>query len=462
MAVLALTACSADEFAGADQNGLPTVDNLDYKVTVDQNTNIATFTLNTPGVYPIWNIEGSPKYTGTVNGYQKKYIFKGTYKYTLKVGNRNGVSDGEITDSFTVDSTRYDFSKTIAALTANGTKEWRVYSAKKGHMGVGPAGSDGTEWWSAGPNEKAAEGIYDDRVTFSNTNEYVYSAGTDGNTFCNAGVTTFGVTGAGGDYSLPVVGQFGTQDKAQYALGYDDASQTETITLPAKTLFPYIGHNAQMEGAYTLRILKIDDKFMELVLDLPDIAWHFSFINGDDPAASTDFDPDKIAWAATDDAANLAKELNTMGKPVFWWADAGWAQLADPTFSFANGVYDITAPYATAAQWQAQCTFGKVGMKLEAGQAYDVSVTIEASEAFDNATVKVCEDTDGDNPTLVYADKIALKRGVNVLRYAKRYPQTNGADAAAANAKVIVDLGGCPAGLNVKVKDIIVQKHNPK
>ena len=95
---LALTACSPDKFDGADENGLPNISGVDYTVTVDQNTNVATFTLNTPECYPIWTIEGSPEYKGTVNGYQKRYIFKGTYKYTLKVGNRNGVSDGEITE----------------------------------------------------------------------------------------------------------------------------------------------------------------------------------------------------------------------------------------------------------------------------------------------------------------------------------------------------------------------------
>ena len=50
----------------------------------------------------------------------------------------------------------------------------------------------------------------------------------------------------------------------------------------------------------------------------------------------------------------------------------------------------------------------------------------------------------------------------NVLRYAKRYPQSDGSDASGANMKFILDLGGCPAGLNVQVKDIIIQAHNPK
>lgn len=139
--------------------------------------------------------------------------------------------------------------------------------------------------YSAGAQEKADQGIYDDRITFSNTNDYTYSAGNDGLTFCNVNVTNLGVIGAGGDYSTAAVGQFGAQTSAKYQLGYDDAKQQETITLPGKTLFPYMGNNVQMEKAYTLRILKLEDKYMTLILDLPGIAWQLKFINGDDPAA---------------------------------------------------------------------------------------------------------------------------------------------------------------------------------
>lgn len=461
MAVLAMTACSPEKFDGADENGLPNIASADYTVTVDQETNMVTFTLNTPGMYPIWTIEGSPEYKGTVNGYKKHYIFKGTYNYTLKVGNRNGVSDGEVTGTFTIDNTRYDFSKTIAALTGGDTKEWRIYASKKGHMACGPEGSDGTGWWSAAPNEKAGEGIYDDRITFSSTDAYTYSAGEDGNTFINAGVTAFGVT-AGGDYSMPLVGQFGMLSEGKYALGYNDAMGQETITLPAHMLFPYIGHQQQIDAAYTLRILSIDSKYMELALDLPGIVWHFSLINGDDPEPSTDFDPEKVNWAETGSSLNLAKNLNTVGSMVFWWADAGWAQQADPTFEYANGVYTITAPYSTAAQWQAQCSIHNGGLNLEAGKAYDFQVVIEANQLFENATIKVCQEDNDDN-ILVFANPVVLKKGTNVVQLAKRYVKgKDGGDADATNCKFIIDLGGCPAGLSVKVKDIVVQAHNPK
>jgi hypothetical protein len=36
---LAMTACSPDEFSGADPNGLPTISGVDFQLNVDQETN---------------------------------------------------------------------------------------------------------------------------------------------------------------------------------------------------------------------------------------------------------------------------------------------------------------------------------------------------------------------------------------------------------------------------------------
>jgi hypothetical protein len=254
-------------------------------------------------------------------------------------------------------------------------------------------GTAGLDWWSAGPNEKADQGIYDDRLTFSNTNDYVYSAGEDGNTFVNAGISSLGVAGAGSDYSIPLVGQYGMLAEGKYALGYDDASQTETITLPAHMLFPYIAHQAQFDEAYTFRILSIDSKYMELGARP---AWHRMALLAHQrrrPCALYRLRPRQSELADASSDLNLAKGLNSVGSMVFWWANADWAQQADPTFAYADGVYSITAPYATAVQWQAQCSIHNGGVDLKAGQAYDISVTLVASEAFENATVKVCQKT---------------------------------------------------------------------
>ena len=56
----AMTACSPDEFSGADANGLPTMEGVDFQMTVDQETNqmVATYTPGA-GTYPIWILDGT-------------------------------------------------------------------------------------------------------------------------------------------------------------------------------------------------------------------------------------------------------------------------------------------------------------------------------------------------------------------------------------------------------------------
>ena len=91
-------------------------------------------------------------------------------------------------------------------------------------------------------------------------------------------------------------------------------------------------------------------------------------------------DPNAVDWCDYTSEDNIGAGFNTQGEMSFWWADASWGQTADPGFSFANGVYTIKAAPNGGSEWQAQCTITGVPLKIEKGQMYDVSVTIEASE----------------------------------------------------------------------------------
>ena len=55
----------------------------------------------------------------------------------------------------------------LEKLHGSSSKEWRVKSEVQAHFGLGPVGgSNGPEWYDAGPNEKDGLGIYDDRYIF--------------------------------------------------------------------------------------------------------------------------------------------------------------------------------------------------------------------------------------------------------------------------------------------------------
>ncbi|WP_452226557.1 glycoside hydrolase family 16 protein [Lacinutrix cladophorae] len=62
----------------------------------------------------------------------------------------------------------------LAILHGNESKTWRVKSEKAGHFGLGPVGGAPTEWYAAGPSEKAATGMYDDRYVFHSDGTFTH------------------------------------------------------------------------------------------------------------------------------------------------------------------------------------------------------------------------------------------------------------------------------------------------
>lgn len=358
-----------------------------------------------------------------------------------------------------IDETRYDFGPTLDKLSGGSTKEWRIYANKAGHMGCGPY-TNPTEWWSAAPHDKDGNTIYDDRITFSNDYKYTYSSGEDGHIFVNTGVNHYATNpNNGSDYDTPENGMEST-----FELGYNAAEDVVTLSLPAGTLFPYIANDVQFSSGSTFRILDINNKTITLSLDLEGISWQFILVNGEDEAEEEGFNPDDVNWCAVDAAENLGAGFNTKGTMSFWWANAGWAQIGDPGFSFADGVYTIDVTENGGGEWQAQCTINGVPLNIEEEAYYDISCKLTASESIDRVTIKVNKDpdVDGDPNTLFYNGGISLKKGENTVRFAKIMAMNGSTPIAFDQAKFIVDLGGAPVGAQVSLSDIIIQKHNPK
>ena len=114
------TACSPDEFEGADPAGLPTAGGADFQMTVDQETNqmVATYTPSA-GTYPVWIIDGASYSTLQEVGYTNTEA--GTHTIELRIGNRNGISQAGVKKSFTFNETKVDWSADFRRITG---KEW--------------------------------------------------------------------------------------------------------------------------------------------------------------------------------------------------------------------------------------------------------------------------------------------------------------------------------------------------
>ena len=457
--VLAMTACSPEEFTGADQNGLPTVDGRQVSVTTDQETNTAVFTVSGDfkGCYPVWYLDGKIYSFLATGSYSS--MEQGTHELEVKVMNRNGISQASAKGSFTFNETKVDFTPYFSKLC---NKEWRIDYAEVGHMGCGPSGTDGSEWWKAAVNDKADWGVYDDRVSFAHSDSdpatggsYSYNPGEGGTVYVNTGCSVFSEfnTNDGNDFMATVSAQ-----TASYTLvpGTFNDEACLYIQFAPQTLLPYIPNDATYNNPY-YRIEALTNTRMVLVCDEGSIAWRLVFTSrddtglpepGDEPGATMDWNYDA--------ASNLWKGVDTgdsFDKVSPWFANNDWAQIADPEWKHEGDTWQITMPEGIgSSQWQGQFPIHTT-LSASMNKRYNFYCVVESDNDMPGLTIKLTDTGDDNNFFFadrheVTADKAFVYKAENVSLPLK--------DAAALS--LFLDFGGTPAGTVVKVSKIYFEE----
>ena len=446
---LAMTACSPDEFSGADPNGIPSVSGVDFNISVDQETNqmIATYTPQ-PGTYPVWILNGTTYSTLQEVGYNNPEA--GTYTIDMKIGNRNGFSQGTISKTFTFNETKIDYSADFRRITG---KEWRIANKEVAHMGCGPAGTAGTEWWSAQPNDKKDFGVYDDRITFTADNRkggtYTYNAGADGMTYVNWG-TSFNPTGAEPDVDVALGNQTSTWSFEVYDWEDADGNVTKQtyIQLGKNTLFPYISSNAQYENP-KFRIETLTATKMVLVYDAPDrsISWRFILTSAADERLveeqGFDANSDFNLWKGVTPDATFYFAPN--------WSPDRTADM-QATYNDKGNDYTITVPDAAFDRWQAQMHLHTTGVETSSANHYDFSCIFVADADIDGVTVKVTNEA--DNEAIIDVDNISLKAGKEYVFWKS---DIEGKDLSPV--KIVFDFGHASGATTINVSNIVLKDH---
>ncbi len=437
-AALAMTACSPEEFAGADGN-IPVV--ADYEsaidIQVDQETNQVTFSLNAQGCMPFWYFpdESAAKAYSTVNGLKRVYTIAGDYSVEVKLMNRNGVSDGTITKTFHINNTIFDFSKYITMLTGDSSKEWRINSAVQGHLGCGEPGTDGLNWWSAAPNDKADWGVYDDVLTFTADKQYTYHPGDGGTVYVNTGCTIYSEfnTNDGADFMAQVEEQKTTFD---FVVEGTDLF----IVFPSKTLFPYIA-NDDIYNTPRYKIQSITPKALELVSDNGGIAWHYILTSEKD---------ESFTGFKYNSEFNLWKDA-TLAEPGFWFGDEGWQTMPSPEYTVDGSTYSFNIAEASSSTWMRQFNILS-DIQTSAAQTYDFSVVVTTSSDHPGVTFKLVQD--GDDALYYFEEKVSLKAYEEYVFWKSDMP---GIDMTAV--KLVLDFGGNAANTDVTIKNIVLKDH---
>ena len=449
MAGAMMTACSPESFDGANPNGIPEVNGVDFNISVDQETNqmIATYTPQ-PGTYPVWILNGNTYSTLQEVGYNNPEA--GTYTIDMKIGNRNGFSQGTVSKTFTFNETKIDYSADFRRITG---KEWRIANKEVAHMGCGPAGTTGTEWWSAQPNDKKDFGVYDDRITFTADNRkggtYTYNAGADGMTYVNWG-TSFNPTGVEPDVDVALGNQTSTWSFEVY--DWEDAEGNVTkqtyIQLGKNTLFPYISSNAQYENP-KFRIETLTATKMVLVYDAPDrsIAWRFILTSAADERLveeqGFDANSDFNLWKGMTPEATFYFAPN--------WSPDRTAEM-QATYNDKGNDYTVTVPDAAFDRWQAQMHLHTTGLETSAANHYDFSCIFVADADIDGVTVKVTNEA--DNEAIIDVDNISLKAGKEYVFWKS---DIEGKDLSPV--KIVFDFGHATGATNISISNIVLKDH---
>lgn len=432
---LTLSACSPEDFDGVSEAGLPLAENAKVTASVDDETNTVTFNMEGDGIYPMWyipvdgkEVTKNPVYS-TVNPLQKIWVNSGDYKVYYRVGNRNGMSQGMGETTFHVTNTLVDFSEIVGKLSG---KEWRIAATEPAHLACGPSGTDGTEWWKAGANEKAEFGVYDDRLTFGADYSYTYNPGAGGTMYVNTGCSIFPDYHQDTDYMVPV-----SEQHSSYQLSAE--GDDLYLIMPANTCFPYIPADAAYNGELRLRVENITGSTMVLVWDDGNIAWHYILTCASEGFQGFDSNSDCNMWK------------NCQFTNEFFYTNPDWAQIDNPTVTEKNGAYTIELPTATAMQWQAQVKF-LTDMTTNAVTKYDFSCKLVSTTDHPGVTLKLVKT--GDDNSFYFAERIDLKANQEVLFYRS---DMDGIDMD--NITLVVDGGGNADNTKLTISNIDLQEH---
>lgn len=368
MSAALMAACSPD-YITPDQAKLPQAADFDVQVEVNQETNYVTFNMNNNGIVPVWivgatdpidNANGSKvtgkNYAYTGNGLLLRFRDEGKHTVEVKAYNAHGISVGSQMVEFTLNNTYrdpFDPAPYIKALSDGSTKTWEWNHTVAGHFGCGPFGGTGTEWWSAGAEEKKDWSLYDDKITFRADGSYVYDPG-DGQLYVNANSGVKSEYATGEDYLVPW-----EKTTATYSVesSWNDAGVEEIyITLPKGTPMSYVADQTELDDPrYLVLESKPADmkKCLKLVANLktsgnPDgIAWHYEFVKeGSAGGDVTDplYGKTSKTWVLDSEANGHIGCGPDQSNPAGWWAagpneKAGFGLYDDEITFYADGKY---------------------------------------------------------------------------------------------------------------------------
>lgn len=304
----------------------------------------------------------------------------------------------------------------LNTLVGDGSKTWRIKSEQNAHFGLGPVGGVvAAEWYGAGPGEKSATGMYDDRYIFNadGTFTHIVNSINDDPTLDPSG-TVFG--------REPLISELGPHSETPNGADienypYQDYSESWVITAPggAETInltgLGFMGYYTGGNHRYEIFSREIPN---ELVIRTTDgnseFDWWFIITSQDEAGSTDELETiyNTLVWSdefdvdGAPDSANWTYDLGT--------GDNGWGNGEEQTYTsntdnviVSGGALKITAKASGGSYTSARLksenlyefTYGRVEVraKLPASQGTWPAIwTLGAN--FDTVSWPACGEMD--------------------------------------------------------------------
>lgn len=396
------------EILAPDQSQLPEASALDVVIDVDQATNYVTFTVKNEGVVPMWifgedKVEDgkvSKRYSYTVNGLKLRVRDAGEHQVEVKAYNANGMSVGSKIVTYSLENTYRDpfdpapYMKKLA-------NRWQWNYEVAGHFGCGSTTSVPTEWWAAGPNEKADWGIYDDVMTFTTDGKYSFDPGKDNLVYVNAGFTALGTSPDGADFNVEIPA-YETTYKIEN--NWNDAGIEEIwLVLPEHKNLSYIPNQTIYDDPRFL-VMDLTAKEVKLAAqNAPNgdgtISWYYNFVT----AGATPMellagaDGKGKVWVMDSEAKGHLGCGSSIATPTEWWA-AGANEKAD--FGMYDDAITFTPDgkyiYDSGEDGKMYINWGVTVIGPNPGAEPDIDIEqadVESTFTFDGETITLAANT---------------------------------------------------------------------
>lgn len=445
--VASFSSCTEEKIYGLDPNGIPEVSNYNINVSVDNETNQFTLSLdNYEGIYPVWRVYANardpevPSVRSTSQVLTGVIRNAGDYEVELRVGNHNGVSDGVRTAIIHIDRDladpnkfkgfKYDYEFNLwkdANVSLQSTwfanNDWGEIQAPEINLANDmiafhtPAEMGGSQW------QGQVHVITDIEVSAEETYDfscYIYAIV---------------------DTKVTVKVQQDGQDDVMFE-GMGDVKEVK-----AGGDVVYFSDKPGFDG--TLKIAFDFGGNPDTDFELSNIVFK-NHKNDDGTVLPAEEEEEDVVWVSPDSADNLWNS-GTVTDITSWTSPQDWSgSTAEPTITRDGNSYMVKYTEAPGPdQWMSQVVF-HTDMSFSGEKTYDFKVTLIPSCDIPQATVKpTVEDNDGvfwsEGRHDLYADV------ENVI-------ELKGVSADIPQLKLVFDFAGIQENASVEIKDIVIQE----